>query len=121
MGKTLGVRIASPADLEALVRLATAFRDHHGLAEPLEEDFRTSIARLLQHEETEFLLACSGCDGPNVGYVQSRYRYSAWTSAFEAEIEDVFGAMQRGGMGLGGSSWCLPLHGQWPKGAVPSV
>jgi hypothetical protein len=118
MGKTLEVRIVCPTDLEALVRLATAFRDHHELVEPPEEDFWTSIVRLLQHGETS---SFSGCDGTSVGYVQSRYRYSAWTSAFEAEIEDVFGAMQRGGMGSGGSSWGLPLHGQWPKGTVPSV
>src|SRR5262249_45585517 len=97
----LEVRIASIADLEALVRLATAFRDHHGLAEPSEADFRTSIARLLQDEETEFLLACSTGGGPSLGYVQSRYRYSVWTSALEAEIEDVFvaQAMRRRGIG----------------------
>lgn len=101
MGKTLEVRVASTADLEALVRLATAFRDHHGLAEPSEADFRTAIARLLQDEGTEFLFACSAGGGTSLGYVQSRYRYSVWTLALEAEIEDVFvvQAARRRGIG----------------------
>jgi ribosomal protein S18 acetylase RimI-like enzyme len=101
MGKALEVRLATAADLDALVHLATAFRDHHGLAEPSETDFRISIARLLQDGETEFLLACSAGGGTSLGYVQSRYRYSAWTSALEAEIEDVFvvQAARRRGVG----------------------
>jgi ribosomal protein S18 acetylase RimI-like enzyme len=101
MGKTLEVRLASAADLEALVGLATAFRDHVGLSAPSGADFRTSIARLLQDRDTEFFLACSACDGTSLGYVQSRYRYSAWTLALEAEIEDVFvvQAARRGGVG----------------------
>ena len=90
MGQTLEVRLASMADLEALVGLATAFRDHVGLATPSEADFRTAIARLLQERDTEFFVACSAGDGTRLGYVQSRYRYSAWTLALEAEIEDVF-------------------------------
>lgn len=42
------IRIAGAADLEALVRLATTFRDHLGQATPAEADLRASIARLLQ-------------------------------------------------------------------------
>ena len=90
MGQTLEVRLASAADLEALVSLAIAFRDHHGLVKPSEADFRTSIARLLQDRDTEFFLAWSTCGSMSLGYVQSRYRYSAWTAALEAELEDVF-------------------------------
>jgi ribosomal protein S18 acetylase RimI-like enzyme len=90
MGQTLEVRLASAADLEALVSLATAFRDYHGLVEPSEADFRTSIARLLQDRDTEFFVAWSAYGGTSLGYVQSRYRYSAWTAALEAELEDVF-------------------------------
>ena len=101
MGQMPKVRLASTADLESLVSLATAFRDHHGLAEPSEADFRTSIARLLQDRDTEFFLAWSAYDGTSLGYVQSRYRYSAWTAALEAELEDVFvvQAARRHGVG----------------------
>jgi ribosomal protein S18 acetylase RimI-like enzyme len=85
----LTVRMASEVDLESLVRLAAAFRDHLGRSTPSEAEFRTSIATLLQDAGTEFFLACDG-QGAVLGYVQARYRYSAWTSALEAELEDVF-------------------------------
>jgi ribosomal protein S18 acetylase RimI-like enzyme len=48
-----------------------------------------SIARLLHEASTEFFLASTPA-GAAVGYVQCRYRYSAWLLALEAELEDVF-------------------------------
>ena len=97
----LTIRIAREEDLEALVHLAAAFRDHLGQSTPSEAAFRTSLATLLQDAGTEFFLAC---DGPGVvlGYVQARYRYSAWISALEAELEDVFVVPEarRRGVGL---------------------
>ena len=83
------IRLASAADLEVLVRLAAAFRDHLGLVTPSEADLRASLARLLQDTDTEFFLAY-GAGGTPLGYVQARYRYSAWVSTLEAELEDVF-------------------------------
>jgi ribosomal protein S18 acetylase RimI-like enzyme len=92
------IRIASEMDLDALMRLATAFRDHLEQSTPSDADFRQSIAMLLKDTGTEFFLACDALRAA-LGYVQSRYRYSVWTSALEAEIEDVFvvpEARQRG-------------------------
>lgn len=89
METNLTIRIAGETDLEALVRLAAAFRDHLEQATPSDADFRSSIARLLQDVGAEFFLACDA-RGTNLGYVQCRYRYSAWTSGLEAELEDVF-------------------------------
>jgi len=89
LAQHLEMRLASEADLEGLVRLAVAFRDHLGQSTPSEADLRASIARLLQDAGTEFFLAC-GARGTPLGYVQARYRYSAWTCALEAELEDVF-------------------------------
>jgi ribosomal protein S18 acetylase RimI-like enzyme len=92
------IRMASGMDLDSLMRLATAFRDHLGQSTPSDADFRQSIAILLKDARTEFFLACDA-RGAALGYVQSRYRYSAWISALEAEIEDVFvmpEARQRG-------------------------
>jgi len=85
----LDIRVAGEMDLEALVRLAAAFRDHLGQATPLDADVRESIGLLLKDGQTEFFLA-RDARGMAVGYVQCRYRYSAWTSALEAELEDVF-------------------------------
>ena len=101
MAMDLVIRMANEADLESLVRLAAAFRDHLGQSTPSEADFRTSIATLLQDADTEFFLACDG-QGVVLGYVQARYRYSAWTSALEAELEDVFivPEARRRGVGL---------------------
>jgi ribosomal protein S18 acetylase RimI-like enzyme len=83
------IHIASEADLEALVHLAVAFRDHVGQATPSTAEFRASIALLLREASTEFFLARTPT-GVAVGYIQCRYRYSAWRLALEAELEDVF-------------------------------
>jgi hypothetical protein len=72
----LQIRTASAADLDALVSLAAAFRDHLGQSTPSEADFRISIAALLRDTDTEFILACGGPETA-IGYVQCRYRYSA--------------------------------------------
>jgi hypothetical protein len=70
------IRLASEGDLDALVHLAAAFRDHLQQSTPADADFRTSIALLLKDASTEFSLAC-GPGGARFGYVQSRYRYCA--------------------------------------------
>jgi ribosomal protein S18 acetylase RimI-like enzyme len=49
----------------------------------------SSHATQLLHHYPEFSLAC-GPGGARFGYVRSRYRYCAWTSALAAELEDVF-------------------------------
>ncbi len=97
----LTIRIASEADLDSLVRLAVAFRDDLGKSTPSELDFRASIAALLQDAGTEFFVVVNAQKGA-IGYVQVRYRSSAWTSAPEAELEDVFvvPAARRRGVGL---------------------
>jgi ribosomal protein S18 acetylase RimI-like enzyme len=76
------------------------FRDHLGLVTPSEADFRASIALLLHDPSTEFLLAWSAPD-TCLGYVQSRYRYSAWLSGLEAELEDVFVVREARRRGIG--------------------
>ena len=97
------IRMASDseADLDALIRLATAFRDHLGQSLPSDADFRQSLALLLKDAGTEFFLACDAL-GATPGYVQARHRYSTWTSALEAELEEVFVVHEarRHGVGL---------------------
>jgi hypothetical protein len=89
MKTDVSIPLASEADLEALVRLAVAFRDHVGERTPSAEEFSASIAVLLHDASAEFFLARTPA-GAAVGYVQCRYRYSAWMVALEAELEDVF-------------------------------
>jgi hypothetical protein len=83
------IHIASEADLDALVRLVIAYRDHVGARTPSAQEFCASIAMLLHDASAEFFLAGTPT-GAAVGYVQCRYRYSAWMLALEAELEDVF-------------------------------
>jgi len=83
------IRRARPTDLEALVDLAVAFREHLGRSDPSRAAFHESFAQLLCDAQAEFFLA-SDVDGASLGYVLCRYRYSAWTSGLDAEIEDLF-------------------------------
>jgi len=100
MAMNLTIRMAREADLEWLVRLAAAFRDHLGQSTPSEAAFRASIAALLQDAGTEFCLAWDAQQDV-LGYVQARYRYSAWTSTLEGELEDVFVVPQARRYGVG--------------------
>jgi ribosomal protein S18 acetylase RimI-like enzyme len=94
------IHIASEADLDTLVHLAVAFRDHVGQATLSAGEFRSSIALLLHEANTEFFLATTPT-GAAVGYVQCRYRYSAWFLALEAELEDVFVVREARRRGVG--------------------
>jgi ribosomal protein S18 acetylase RimI-like enzyme len=89
MDAGVDVRVAGAADLDALVSLAAAFRNQLGRTTPTDAGFRASFATLLSDPNTEFMLAAhsrvAAC-----GYVQCRYRYSAWSAALETELEDVF-------------------------------
>jgi GNAT superfamily N-acetyltransferase len=85
----LMIRIAREADLDSFARLAAAFRDDLGRSTPSQVDFRVSIAALLQDAGTEFFLALNTQKGA-LGYVQARYRSSAWNAALEVKLEDVF-------------------------------
>jgi GNAT superfamily N-acetyltransferase len=69
----LEIRVASATDLEALVRLAAAFRDYLGHSTPSDADLRESIAMLLKAPATEFFLACDARQTA-LAYVQCRYR-----------------------------------------------
>ena len=100
MSLACAIRVASSADLDTLVALATAFRDHLRQAGPSPDEFRTSFSHLLARAAADFLLA-QDQDGQALGYVQIRYRYSAWTSGEDAELEDVFVAATARGRGVG--------------------
>ncbi|NEP81553.1 MAG: GNAT family N-acetyltransferase [Okeania sp. SIO3B3] len=89
METELKIQIASEADLDPLVNLVVAFRDHLEQSTPSDADFRESITLLLKDSGTEFFLGRDG-QGTGLGYVQCRYRYSAWISGLDAELEDVF-------------------------------
>ena len=80
--------LAEAGDLEVLVGLAVAFRDHLSETSPSEEDLRRGFTRLLADSATDFLVARDG--STPVGYAQVRYRESAWHSGQMAELEDLY-------------------------------
>jgi len=96
----VSIHRAGSGDLEVLVRLAAAFRDHLERTAPTDDAFRAGFATLLEDPGTEILIA-RDTDGAALGYVQARYRYSAWNTALDAELEDVFvtSAARRRGIG----------------------
>ena len=83
------VRIASPEDLDCLITLILGFRDHGGQPLPTDDQLRDILPRLLAEQNTQFFLAADP-DGDCLGYAQQRYRYSIWTQALQADIEDMF-------------------------------
>lgn len=91
---------ASGADAGALARLAIGLRDHLGQRVPSEAAFRRAFARLLDDGSARCLLA-RGPRGRALGYVQCRYRWSAWSGGLDVELEDVFVAPAARGQGLG--------------------
>lgn len=96
MPDTAAIRLAGPADLDAITALACAFRDYLGDAKPSDQAFREGFARLLTDPSVEYLLAA-----PDQGYIALRYRDSAWHEGPECEVEDVFVRPALRGTGVG--------------------
>ena len=69
---------------------------------PADEQLRESLALLLPDRHTQFFIA-SAPDNSCVGYVQQRYRFSLWTLALQADIEDLFVMPAARRQGVGGS------------------
>ena len=94
------VRRAEPSDLDPVTRLIAEFRDWWGKTEPSTDAIRGVVRRLLDDDETEFLLALDD-SGDAVGVCQLRYRLSVWTGADDCWLEDLYvtEAARRGGHG----------------------
>ena len=91
--------LAAESELDHVARLLAEFRDWFGNASPAEAEMRESVARI-QSADGEFLLGAVG-EGEPVGVCQVRFRWSVWTSAEDAWLEDVFVRDSARGTGLG--------------------
>jgi ribosomal protein S18 acetylase RimI-like enzyme len=94
------IRRACDADLPDLVGMMVAFRDQLGQPRPSAAEFRDAIAILRRKHEAEFFMARSEA-GVALGYLQLRYRYSAWIPGLSAEIEDLFVVVEARRQGVG--------------------
>lgn len=80
------IRLATPGDAEDVARLLAAFRDWYGSDWPDDASFLASVRRLLEDPQTEFLLGGE----PAAGVAQLRYRWSVWSDAEDAWLEDLY-------------------------------
>jgi len=82
--------VAGIHDAEAVAGLLVAFRNHLGHDWPSDNAFLASVERLLEDRDTEYLLAAPDDDSPPAGVLQLRFRFSVWTAAQDAWLEDLF-------------------------------
>ena len=94
----LAIRLATPADLPALLPLFRGFMDYLGDPSPPDAELADAIRPVLSDEQAELLLAE---DGQPLGYAHLRYYYSVWMAALECFIEDLFVVEARRDAGIG--------------------
>ena len=82
--------LAGLDEAEAVAALLVEFRNHLGHDWPSDNAFLASVERLLEDLDTEFLLAAPDDDSPPAGVLQLRFRFSIWTAAPDAWLEDLF-------------------------------
>lgn len=99
MGPDTPLRVAGPADVEALVRLIIGFRDFLDSTGPDAAAAESVLDELLRDPATEFLVA----GDPGDGFAQVRYRKSVWNGngAEDVFLEDVYVDETARGRGLG--------------------
>jgi GNAT superfamily N-acetyltransferase len=93
------VWLADRDELATVAGLLCEFRDWFGHAEPSDAEMLASVERIVADGDGEYLLAAA--QEEPAGVLQLRYRWSAWKSAPDAWIEDVFVRERARGKGLG--------------------
>jgi len=81
---------ASTGEVSTVAGLLVEFRDHMGYASPLRDSVTSSVALLVEREDTEFWLAGAGEGSPAAAVCQLRFRHSVWTGAEDCWLEDLF-------------------------------
>lgn len=92
--------VASSDELEIAAALLGEFRDWFGNAHPTDAQMRAGVERIQTAGDGEYLLAAVGEGGPQ-GVCQLRFRWSVWTSSYDAWLEDLFVRESARGLGLG--------------------
>jgi GNAT superfamily N-acetyltransferase len=82
--------LAQPEEAEVVAALLVAFRDHIGADWPSANAFLASVERLFEDRDAEFLIAARDDDSAPAGVLQLRFRFSVWTAAPDAWLEDLF-------------------------------
>lgn len=109
--------LAELDEAEATAALLVEFRNHMGIDWPSDNAFLASVERLLEDRDTEYLLAAPGDDSPPAGVLQLRLRFSVWTAAPDAWIEDLFVREDARRAGLGDALMALAAQRAHERGA----
>jgi len=94
------VRRAGREDLAALGRLLHDFNREFDEPAPAPPILETRLGQLLEHGDTEVLVAGDGPDGP-AGLAVLRFRLALWSSGLECYLAELYVVPGRRGHGLG--------------------
>jgi len=117
MSSTAHAWLAQPDEAEVIAGLLVAFRDHLGAGWPSDNAFLASVERLLEDRDSEFLLATTDDDSPPAGVAQLRFRFSIWTAAPDAWLEDLFVRESARRAGVGAALVTLAIERAGERGA----
>jgi ribosomal protein S18 acetylase RimI-like enzyme len=92
---------AEPHEAEVVARLLVEFRDWAGRDWPSDNAFLAAVERLIDRQDTEYLLGSPDRDTPPSGVCQLRYRFSVWTAADDCWVEDLYVRDAARRLGLG--------------------
>jgi GNAT superfamily N-acetyltransferase len=115
--KTARAWVAQPHEAEAVADLLVAFRDHLGSGWPSDNAFLASVERLLEDQNSEFLLAAPDDDDAPAGVLQLRFRFGVWKAAPDAWLEDLFVAEPARRTGVGDALVTLAIERAHVRGA----
>ena len=77
-------------EAETVARLLVAFRDNFGRDWPSANAFLAGVEKLIDTNDTEFLLAAPHDDSPPTGVAQIRFRWGIWHASTDCWLEDLF-------------------------------
>jgi GNAT superfamily N-acetyltransferase len=100
MASPIEVRLATLRDLDSLLAMVMAFKEHLQIQDLSSTDIQTSLQILFADPMCDFAIATSST-GPGCGYAQLRYFYSLWSTGLEAKLEDLFVCPEARRQGLG--------------------
>lgn len=95
------IRQVTSADIDAAARLHCQFRDSLQKQAPAEDEFRSSIARVLTSGHSRMFIAV--LEGEAVGYTAMTIVATAWSATNVAVLDDLFVAESCRGRRIGRS------------------
>ena len=109
--------VAAPHEAEVVASLLVAFRDHLGHDRPAANALLTSVQRLLEDRDTEYLLAARDAGCAADGVLQLRFRFSVWVAAPDAWLEDLYVHAGARRAGVGDALLTLAIERATQRGA----